>query len=144
MTNNKFKHYYHTPTKVEQPGLDYAKLLFCISSCHNQCVEPYLTHNTPNILRIEYTIQNHHIHPRIQEHANHPLLPPHQRHPKAPLYILKNPTQFPIHTKYMVARANPQTSTKLQNTYILLMPMDASKRNNLQQVATTKRPLSLE
>lgn len=97
--------------------------------------------NTRYILKIEHKIQNHHIHSIMQEYANHPLPLPYQRHPRTPLYILKNPTQSPLHTIHMIAmQIHIHWSTNLQKTHIPLMPMDVPKWNNLQQVAATKRP----
>ena len=97
MTNDKFKHYYDTPTKISKTTLDHARALFCETSCHNQCPDICLTHVASNTLKKEYKIQNHNIPTRAREHNAHPP-PPQLKHPKPPLHILKNQTQFPIHS----------------------------------------------
>ena len=95
---DEFKQYHNTLTKVEKNALHYARLHFCEPSCHNQCVEPCLTHTASNALKLEYIIQNHHIPLRPQEYANHPLPPTHPEHPKPHRYIIRNPTNFLVHT----------------------------------------------
>ena len=126
MTNNEFKYYYDTPTKIVKTALDIARILFYKPTCHNHCPNNCTTHDTPNTLKEKYKIQNHYI-PTRRQNA-HPPLPPPPEHPNPPPAHPKNHTQFPIHS--IIKDCLNTYKDKYQITkiiHILPMPVAAPK-----------------
>ena len=89
MTNDEFKTHYVPPTKTTKAALNQARILFCEPPRPNQC---------PNTLKDAYQIPTRHINTRPRNHNIHPPPPPPPEYPKPPPHILKNYTQFPLHS----------------------------------------------
>ena len=98
MSQEEFKHYYITPTKLLKQALNIAEQLFCHPRCNPTCLNPCTNHQPPRTLKEDYITRDHNIEPRTREILIHPPMPPHPPQPKPPLNIKNNPIRYPIHS----------------------------------------------
>ena len=98
MSQEDFKNYYETPTKLLKQPLDIVEQIFCHPRCNPTCLSPYTNHHPPRTLKEEYITMDHNIKPRTTKTPIHPPTPPHPPQPKPSLNIENNPIRYSIHS----------------------------------------------
>ena len=98
MSQEKFKYYYITPTKLIKQALDIAEQLFCHPRYIPTCLNPCIHYHPPRTPKEDYITKDHNIEPGTREIPIHPPMPPHPPQPKPLLNIKNNPIRYPIHS----------------------------------------------
>ena len=110
MSQEDFKHYYVTPTKLIKQALD-------IPKCNPTCLNPCTNHHPPRTLKEEYITMDHNVESRTREIPTHPPTPPHPPQPKPSLNIKNNPIRYPIHSILNYKEIKTKNKHKITKKY---------------------------